>query len=160
MEPGRFFFIGVYPVHPRLSNEPVRPRRNGFLSSSPCLAFRTPPPSPRRPSAFIVLDSSVLIATEREEGPPSHLLASLSQELSEAEVLLSSITVMELEHGWHRGSSMPISLDADGKRPAYAVILPARGLDPRIENRETDTFKILGIAGHDGEVVRQRRCCQ
>jgi predicted nucleic acid-binding protein len=49
----------------------------------------------------LVLDSSVLIAAEREKRPVSLLLASLSEELSEAEFLLSSITVMELEHGWH-----------------------------------------------------------
>lgn len=53
----------------------------------------------------LVLDSSVLIATERENRPVSALLASLSAELSETEFLLSSITVMELEHGWHRADT-------------------------------------------------------
>lgn len=50
----------------------------------------------------LVLDSSVLIAAEREKRPVSQLLASLSADLSETEFLLSSISVMELEHGWHR----------------------------------------------------------
>lgn len=53
----------------------------------------------------LVLDSSVLIAAEREKRPVSLLLVSLSEELSEAEFLLSSITVMELEHGWHRANT-------------------------------------------------------
>ena len=50
----------------------------------------------------LVLDSSVLIAAEREKRPVSQLLASLSAEYSETEFLLSSISVMELEHGWYR----------------------------------------------------------
>ena len=47
----------------------------------------------------LVLDSSVLIAAEREKRPVTQLLASLSAEHSETEFLLSSISVMELEHG-------------------------------------------------------------
>jgi tRNA(fMet)-specific endonuclease VapC len=50
----------------------------------------------------LVLDSSVLIAAEREKRPVSQLLASLSADYSETEFLLSSISVMELEHGWRR----------------------------------------------------------
>jgi predicted nucleic acid-binding protein len=53
----------------------------------------------------LVLDSSVLIAAEREKHPVSQLLASLSAEYSETEFLLSSISVMELEHGWHRANT-------------------------------------------------------
>ena len=45
----------------------------------------------------LVLDSSVLIAAERAKRPVSQLLAALSTEYWEAEFLLSSITVMELE---------------------------------------------------------------
>ena len=63
----------------------------------------------------LVLDSSVLIAAERERRPVSLLLASLSEELSEAEFLLSSITVMELEHGWHRANTP----EAAAKRRRY-----------------------------------------
>ena len=49
----------------------------------------------------LVLDSSVLIAAERAKRPVSQLLAALSTDYWEAEFLLSSISVMELEHGWH-----------------------------------------------------------
>jgi tRNA(fMet)-specific endonuclease VapC len=63
----------------------------------------------------LVLDSSVLIAAEREKRPVSLLLASLSTELSETEFLLSSITVMELEHGWHRADTP----EARSKRRRY-----------------------------------------
>ena len=53
----------------------------------------------------LVLDSSVLISAEREKRPVSQLLASLSADYSENEFLLSSISVMELEHGWHRANT-------------------------------------------------------
>ncbi len=63
----------------------------------------------------LVLDSSVLIAAEREKRPVSQLLASLSAEHSEAEFLFSSISVMELEHGWHRANTP----EAAAKRRRY-----------------------------------------
>ena len=53
----------------------------------------------------LVLDSSALISAEREKRPVSELLTSLESEHLEAEFLLSSITVMELEHGWHRANT-------------------------------------------------------
>jgi len=53
----------------------------------------------------LVLDSSLLIASEREKQPVSQLLSLLSADLSETEFLLSSITVMELEHGCEMGIS-------------------------------------------------------
>ncbi len=57
----------------------------------------------------LVLDSSVLIAAERENRPVSQLLASLEAGHSETEFLLSSITVMELEHGWHRANTPEVA---------------------------------------------------
>lgn len=53
----------------------------------------------------LVLDSSVLIAAEREKRPVSQLLSSLETSYSETQFVLSSITVMELEHGWHRANT-------------------------------------------------------
>ena len=52
----------------------------------------------------LVLDSSVLIAAEREKRPVSALLASLP-----------AISVMELEHGWHRANTP----EAAAKRRRY-----------------------------------------
>ncbi len=63
----------------------------------------------------LVLDSSVLIAAEREKRPVSQLLASLSAEYAETEFLLSAISVMELEHGWHRANTP----DTAAKRRRY-----------------------------------------
>jgi antitoxin (DNA-binding transcriptional repressor) of toxin-antitoxin stability system len=53
----------------------------------------------------LVLDSSVLIAAEREKRSVSRLLSSLEASCLETQFLLSSITVMELEHGWHRANT-------------------------------------------------------
>ena len=50
----------------------------------------------------LVLDSGVLIAAERDARPVSELLASLEREHGETEIVLSCITVIELEHGLHR----------------------------------------------------------
>lgn len=50
----------------------------------------------------LVLDSGVLIAAERDARPVSALLTAIEQEHGETDIVLSSITVMELEHGLHR----------------------------------------------------------
>jgi tRNA(fMet)-specific endonuclease VapC len=53
----------------------------------------------------LVLDSSALIVAEREAKPVSSLLAALQQHHGENEIVLSSITVVELEHGLHRAQT-------------------------------------------------------
>lgn len=57
----------------------------------------------------VVLDSSVLIAAEREAKPISEVLVALAREYGEAEVVLSSITVIELEHGLHRANTAELA---------------------------------------------------
>ena len=53
----------------------------------------------------LVLDSGVLVAAERDAKPVSELLAALEHEHGETEIVLSSITVIELEHGLHRAQT-------------------------------------------------------
>ncbi|HLH00816.1 MAG TPA: PIN domain-containing protein [Bryobacteraceae bacterium] len=53
----------------------------------------------------LVLDSSVLIVAEREAKPVSSLLAEVQQQHGENEIVLSSISVVELEHGLHRAQT-------------------------------------------------------
>jgi tRNA(fMet)-specific endonuclease VapC len=53
----------------------------------------------------LVLDSGVLIAGEREAKPLSNLLLMLEHEHGETEIVLSAITVIELEHGLHRAQT-------------------------------------------------------
>lgn len=50
----------------------------------------------------LVLDSSLVIAAEREAKPFSALLSTLKDTHGVQDVLLSSITVLELEHGLYR----------------------------------------------------------
>jgi tRNA(fMet)-specific endonuclease VapC len=47
----------------------------------------------------------VLIAAERDARPVSELLATLEREHGETEIVLSSITVIEPEHGLHRAQT-------------------------------------------------------
>lgn len=53
----------------------------------------------------LVLDSSVLVAAERQELPVSTLLDILQNQHGETEIVLSAISVVELEHGFHRAQS-------------------------------------------------------
>lgn len=53
----------------------------------------------------LVLDSSVLIVAEREAIPVSRLLGTLKQQHGENEIVRSSISVVELEHGLHRAQT-------------------------------------------------------
>src|SRR6202051_1673707 len=56
-----------------------------------------------------VLASSVLIAAERDARPVSELLAALEQVHGETEIVLSSITVIELEHGLYRANTAELA---------------------------------------------------
>jgi predicted nucleic acid-binding protein len=57
----------------------------------------------------LVLDSGVLISAERKATPVSTLLIALEREHGETELILSAITVIELEHGLHRSSTAEIA---------------------------------------------------
>lgn len=77
----------------------------------------------------VVLDSSVLIAAEREKLPVSQLLRQLaaehlSTEHKSTEFLLSSISVMELEHGWHRTTPPEIAATRRRYLDEVFAILP------------------------------------
>jgi tRNA(fMet)-specific endonuclease VapC len=53
----------------------------------------------------LVLDSGLLITAERDTKPVSDLLVMLEREHGETEIVLSSVTVIELEHGLHRAQT-------------------------------------------------------
>ena len=57
----------------------------------------------------LVLDSGVLIAAERETKPVSDVLLDLEDEHGETTVVISSITVIELEHGLHRANTAALA---------------------------------------------------
>ena len=78
----------------------------------------------------LVLDSSVLIAAERGKGL-GQLLSSLAADHSETEFLLSSITVMELEHGWHRANTPEIVIRRADISTKYWQLSPWNPLHAR-----------------------------
>ena len=53
----------------------------------------------------LILDSGVLIDAERQARPVSGLLADLEREHGETDIVLSAITVIELEHGLYRAQT-------------------------------------------------------
>ena len=72
----------------------------------------------------LALDSSVLIAAERDKRPVSQLLSSLEGDYSETQFLLSSITVMELERGWHRANTPEAALKRRRYLDEVLAIIP------------------------------------
>ena len=51
----------------------------------------------------------MLIGAERNAKPVSELLAKLEKDHGETEILLSSITVIELEHGLYRANTAELA---------------------------------------------------
>ncbi len=47
----------------------------------------------------LILDSSVLVAAERQGGNARQMLAAIARKTGDAEIALSVITLMELAHG-------------------------------------------------------------
>lgn len=75
----------------------------------------------------LVLDSGVLIAAERDAKPVSELLATLEHEHGETEIVLSAITVIELEHGLHRAQTAE---QARKRREYLDTVLAAIPVEP------------------------------
>lgn len=53
----------------------------------------------------LFLDSCVVVSSERQALPVSALLGRLQEQHDETEIVLSAISVIELEHGVHRAQS-------------------------------------------------------
>jgi len=53
----------------------------------------------------LLLDSSVIVAAERQHLPVSKLLEALRQRYGVTEIALSAISVVELEHGIYRAQT-------------------------------------------------------
>jgi predicted nucleic acid-binding protein len=70
----------------------------------------------------LVLDSGVLIAAERAARPVSELLTTLAEEFGETEIVLSSISVIELEHGLHRAGATLAQKRRDYLDTVFAAI--------------------------------------
>jgi predicted nucleic acid-binding protein len=98
----------------------------------------------------LVLDSGVLIAAEREARPVSGLLATLEQQHGETEIVLSSITVLELEHGLHRAQSTE---QARKRREYLDTVFAAIPVEPFITPMAQLAAKIDAHARQSGRTI-------
>jgi tRNA(fMet)-specific endonuclease VapC len=98
----------------------------------------------------LVLDSSVLIATEREAKPVSDLLFDLEHKHGETEIVLSVITVMEIEHGLHRAQTAE---QAHRRRDYRDTILAAIPVEPFTQEMAQIGARIDAEARKTGAVI-------
>lgn len=101
----------------------------------------------------ISLDSGVLIAGERDARPVSGLLVTLEQEHGETEVVISSITVIELEHGLHRANTPAL---ARQRRAYLDTIFLAIPVEPFTKEMGSLRSALAPALSNDkGEVTHQ-----
>jgi tRNA(fMet)-specific endonuclease VapC len=98
----------------------------------------------------LVLDSGVLIAAEREAKSVSELLARLEHVHGETEIVLSSITVIELEHGLHRANTASL---ARKRREYLDTIFAAIPVEPFTKEMAQAAAKIDADAKQSGRVI-------
>ena len=98
----------------------------------------------------LVLDSGVLIAADRDARPVSELLAALEHEHGETEIVLSSNTVIELEHGLHRARTA----EQAAKRRAYLdTVYAAIPVEPFTREMAQLAAKIDADARRAGQTI-------
>jgi tRNA(fMet)-specific endonuclease VapC len=103
----------------------------------------------------LVLDSGVLIAAERNARPVSEMLAALEREHGETEIVLSSITVIELEHGLHRAQTA----EQSRKRREYLdTVFAAVPVEPFTRVMAQLAAKIDAERGGPDRRFRSRTC--
>ena len=91
-----------------------------------------------------------LIAAERERQPISNLLSSLEAEHFETQFVLSAITVMELEHGWHRDYTPEI---AHKRRRFIDEVLAVIPVESFTREMGAKTAKIDADMRKSGQVI-------
>src|ERR1035441_7540938 len=98
----------------------------------------------------LVLDSGVLIAAEREARPVSELPVTLEQVHGETEIVLSSVTVIELEHGFHRASTEKL---ARKRRDYLDTVFAAIPVEPFTREMAQAAAKIDADARQSGRAI-------
>lgn len=98
----------------------------------------------------LVLDSGVLIAAERNAEPVSKVLARLEEEYGETEIVLSSITVVELEHGVHRANTEEL---ARKRRNYLDAVFAAIPVEPFSKEMAQAAAKLDADAKQAGRVI-------
>jgi predicted nucleic acid-binding protein len=92
----------------------------------------------------------VLIAAEREARPVSEPLATLEHEHGETEIVFSSITVVELEHGLHRAR---VAAQAQKRREYLDTVFAAIPVEPFTREMAQLAAKVDSEARQFGRVV-------
>ena len=98
----------------------------------------------------LVLDSSVLIAAEREARPISELLLLLEEKHGETEIVISSVSIVELEHGLHRANTPE---QAKRRRDYLETIYAAVPIEPFTKEMGQLAGKIDADARKTGSVI-------
>jgi predicted nucleic acid-binding protein len=98
----------------------------------------------------LVLDSSVVIAAERQARPVSDLLSALQATHGEHEILLSSISVLELEHGLHRAHNAEL---LDRRRAYLDTVFAAIPVQPFTKEMAQLAGRIDAEARAAGRVI-------
>ena len=98
----------------------------------------------------LVLDSGVLIAAEREAKPVSELLARLEHPHGQTEIVLSSITVVELEHGLHRAKTAELGRT---RRAYLDTVFAAIPVEPFTKEMAQIAAKIDAEGKQTGRVI-------
>ena len=98
----------------------------------------------------LVLDSGVLIAAERSARPVSELLSALEREHGETEIVLSSITVIELEHGLHRAQT---AVQTQQRREYLDTVFAAVPVEPFTREMAQRAAKIDAEARQFGRTI-------
>ena len=77
----------------------------------------------------------------------SDLLTSLGQHLLEPEFLISAVTVMELEHGWHRATTEGIRTERRRYLAELSAVIPVQPFDAEIARLAAGVDAALRKAG-------------
>ncbi|MCP5111022.1 MAG: type II toxin-antitoxin system VapC family toxin [bacterium] len=98
----------------------------------------------------LVLDSSVIVAAERRAQPVSELLDQIRSTIGVTEILLSAISVIELEHGLWRADTAQIAQ----KRRAYLdTVFAALPVEPFTKEMAQLAAKIDAESRTQGIVI-------
>jgi predicted nucleic acid-binding protein len=98
----------------------------------------------------LILDSGVLIVAERDAKPVSGLLATLEHEHGGTEIVLSAISVIELEHGLHRAQTAE---QARKRREYLDAVFAAIPVEPFTREMAEIAAKVDAEARQLGRVI-------
>jgi len=91
-----------------------------------------------------------LVTAEREAKPVSELLAALEREHGETEIVLSAITVIELEHGLHRANTAELT---QRRREYLDSVFAAIPVEPFTQEMTQTAARVDAESKKNGRVI-------